>query len=600
MSERFGSRYLLEEVVGRGGMGRVYRARREPDGEQVAIKVLREDLADQPEVVSRFVNEREILRSISHPHVVRVHDLIVDDGRLGIVMDFFEDGHLRRTVPPPVAPAIAAGLMAQVADGLAAVHAAGVIHRDLKPENVLARAVHGREFRLQLTDFGISRLTGASTTRLTSMIGTPGYMAPEMGLGDKVTSATDVYALGVMLYEWCTGRPVFQADNPVALIRAHAQDPVPTPVSMPAGMTSLLGRLLGKNPGDRPSAADAGEELRALAPELIDLRPFDVDERATMLTPGSGVPVTRKLAGSGAPRATNVALTPPPDPVLSNGRATVHTGSGRAETIIRPTPSAPNSTVIAGIGPASDGPPPKRPRAVMALVAGVAAILVASIAVVTTRAMADRSPATVAQSASPSPKTAPTAPPAPSHQSGVAPSGASPSNKLPAAQQVQAAPAPARIGSTKQTTSTKRSVAAAPAPAPSSAAPSRSSAPSAKTVIESSPVAVPKADGSTCYGTAIDGGFTLGAGQARVAGGPNYTSAACSGIHLKLYSATYVTFARACLETSSESITRCGGWVRLSYPDTWDTLLTSVPAGSRWQLQMYGDAAQSVRFRYTA
>ncbi len=351
-SAAFGSRYVLGEVIGRGGMGRVYRATRLGSDEtgralpDVAVKVLREDLAELPDVVARFVRERDVVRGIQHPNVVQVHDLVVEGDRLGIVMELFEAGHLRRTAPPPQSPATAATLLAQVAQGLAAVHRAGVIHRDLKPENVLVRRQDDGSLQLRLTDFGISRLMGPSTTQLTSMIGTPGYLAPEVALGRPATSAADVYALGVMVFEWVTGRPPFQADNTIALIRAHAEDDVPALVGAPAELTELLTAVLAKDPPARPAAEDVAERLTRMAPRLQGLASFAVHDSAVLPRSAVGQDVPATLPGGHHARANR------PEPAAAAAAAAGVDDPSERETVLRLSPQA---------GPAVGPPPPPAP-----------------------------------------------------------------------------------------------------------------------------------------------------------------------------------------------------------------------------------------------
>ena len=148
-------------------------------GAPVAVKVLRDDLASQPDVVARFVQERQVLRSVRHPNVVTVHDLVVEGDQLGIVMDLVEGGDLRTGVRFPVPADEALSMAGQIAAGLAAVRATGVIHRDLNPENVFVNRSRGQVV-FRLTDFGVSRLVGQTLTKVTSLIGTPGYLAPEV------------------------------------------------------------------------------------------------------------------------------------------------------------------------------------------------------------------------------------------------------------------------------------------------------------------------------------------------------------------------------------------------------------------------------------
>lgn len=202
MSTGFGARYLLEEVIGQGAVGRVHRGVRVDTGASVAIKV---HIAADPTVIVRFIQERDLVRAIVHPNVVRVHDMILDEGKLGIVMDYVAGGDLRRSTGFVVTAAHAMTLLAAVADGLAAVHAADFIHRDLKPENILIEQTP-TGLVPRITDFGISRLIERRLTRVESLIGTLEYLAPEVATGGELTRAADVYSLGVILYERVAGR----------------------------------------------------------------------------------------------------------------------------------------------------------------------------------------------------------------------------------------------------------------------------------------------------------------------------------------------------------------------------------------------------------
>ena len=271
----FGSRYLLGEVIGRGAMGRVFRASVRSTGAPVAVKVLRDDLASQPDVVARFVQERQVLRSVAHPNVVTVHDLVVEGDQLGIVMDLVEGGDLRTGVRFPVPADEALSMAGQIAAGLAAVHATGVIHRDLKPENVLVDRSRGQVV-LRLTDFGVSRLVGQTLTKVTSLIGTPGYLAPEVAAGQRATAKADVYSLGVLFFEMLTGRAPFEAENIMALLRAHADAPVPRPIGMPDDLWELLVGMLAKTPEDRLPTDEILERIDTLIVSVGAIGPFEV------------------------------------------------------------------------------------------------------------------------------------------------------------------------------------------------------------------------------------------------------------------------------------------------------------------------------------
>ena len=371
----FGTHLLIGELIGRGGMSRVYRGWVRGTGQEVAVKVLRDDLASRPDAVHRFVRERDLLQTVASPHVVQVHDLVIHGDELGIVMDLVPGGHLRRGVTFPCELGQAAELCAQIADGLAAVHAAGVIHRDLKPENVLVEHEPDGAVRLRLTDFGISRLVDSAALTQTQITGTPGYLAPEVAAGGKVTAAGDVYALGIMLYELCTGRQPFQAENPLLLVLAHTRQEPPRPLAMPDPLWSLLSGLLAKDPGARPTAAQAGRALRALSPELAGLPPCAVPATAPVdaVAPYT-VPATRAVSpspyGTGSLGARQ-GLAQAPGQGLAQGPGQGTDGYGsRQGAPGRPGPAGASGRPgppTRSTPPGSFGPPPAGPGGTGAL-----------------------------------------------------------------------------------------------------------------------------------------------------------------------------------------------------------------------------------------
>jgi hypothetical protein len=265
-----GSRYVLEERIGHGGMGEVWRGAG-PDG-PVAIKILRSDLADDQEVVSRFVQERTILRSLSSPHIVSVRDLVIEGDRLAIVMELVTGTNLRTRLAADgnLSPADAVEIMVQVLDGLAVAHARGVVHRDLKPENVLV-TVADPAVQAKIVDFGIARLVeGTRLSRTTGMIGTPHYLAPEIGSGHPATPASDVYAAGVVLYELLFGRVPFDQPTPVAVLQAHVHEPPARPADVPDTLWDPVASMLAKDPDARPDARTAAARLQAAVGADVD------------------------------------------------------------------------------------------------------------------------------------------------------------------------------------------------------------------------------------------------------------------------------------------------------------------------------------------
>ena len=274
VDRQLGSKYLLGEVIGRGAMGEVFKGTARDSGDPVAIKILRPELVSDREAVARFMQERQILTSISSPATVRVIDLVAEGQTLAIVMELISGQDLRRylraqgTLPP----AEAVGLAVQLLSGLAAVHAAGVVHRDIKPENLLLDTSAGRVL-LKVTDFGVARLSyGASLTKLSSLIGTPEYMAPELAEGGSASPAADLYSAGIVLYEMLSGRTPFAGGPPMTVLRRHA-DMAPPPVpGIPPVLWDQLSRMLAKDPTDRPaSAAEAAEALAEQSTALAAL-----------------------------------------------------------------------------------------------------------------------------------------------------------------------------------------------------------------------------------------------------------------------------------------------------------------------------------------
>jgi serine/threonine protein kinase len=320
VDQPLGSRYLLHDLLGRGAMGHVYRASVRDSGVPVAVKILKPELVSDPDVVARFFQERSILTAISDPHVVRVIDLVVEGETIGIVMELVEGQDLRRVLlGGTLPPGQAVGLTCQLLEGLTAVHAAGIIHRDIKPENVLADAA-GDQMRLKVTDFGVARLSyGASLTKLSSLIGTPEYMAPEVADHDTAAPATDLYSAGIVLYEMLCGRTPFAGGHPLAVLRRHVDQAPPPIPGVPPELWAQIEALLAKDPLARPeSAAASAAALAALESSL------------------AGLPALPPMA---AP--ANVTVTP--SRTVTNlgrqsrppGRVTVPPGLDQYETVLR-------------------------------------------------------------------------------------------------------------------------------------------------------------------------------------------------------------------------------------------------------------------------
>ncbi|MFD8015356.1 protein kinase [Streptomyces sp. NPDC058955] len=322
-----GSKYLLEEPLGRGATGTVWRARQRETagaeaavpgqpGETVAIKVLKEELANDADIVMRFLRERSVLLRLTHPNIVRTRDLVVEGDVLALVMDLVEGPDLHRYLREngPLTPVAAALLTAQIADALAASHADGVVHRDLKPANVLVAERDGAMHPM-LTDFGIARLADSpGLTRTHEFVGTPAYVAPESAEGRPQTSAVDIYGAGILLYELVTGRPPFAGGTALEVLHMHLSEEPRRPSTVPAPLWTVIERCLSKDPGRRPSAVNLARGLRTVAagigvhssPAQIEaaegvgaLLAPDPDPAQVPATPGAADPTQVLPAGSG-------------------------------------------------------------------------------------------------------------------------------------------------------------------------------------------------------------------------------------------------------------------------------------------------------------
>ena len=254
------NRYDVGRTLGSGGMGEVYLARDRVLGRDVALKVLRTQYAGDSEFAERFKREARSAASLSHPNIVQVYDRgETEEGSSYIAMEYVPGGTLKEKIvgEGPLGTREAAALGAQVAEALGAAHERGMVHRDIKPQNVLL-ADRGDA---KVADFGIAR-AGSSVTisRTGSVMGTAGYMSPEQALGEQATPKSDLYSLGVVLFEALTGELPYTADNPIAVSMKHVNEPVHAPreidPTIPQGMNALVTRLMAKDPEDRYASAD--------------------------------------------------------------------------------------------------------------------------------------------------------------------------------------------------------------------------------------------------------------------------------------------------------------------------------------------------------
>ncbi|MGH2675179.1 MAG: protein kinase domain-containing protein [Actinomycetota bacterium] len=270
---RLGGRYDVVRPLGWGGMAEVYLSVDRQLGREVAVKVIRERFAEDERFVARFRREARAAASLSHPNVVAVHDVGVHDGSPFIVMEHVPGRTLPETIRDagPLPPGRVAEIGEAVARALGAAHAAGIVHRDVKPGNVMVTG----DGRVKVLDFGIARaLRWTPLTDTPAVQGTAEYMAPEYVRGEGADPRSDLYSLGVVLYELLAGRPPFTADSPLQVAYKHLEEAPAPPESikpgLPAGLSAVVMRCLAKHPGDRYRRA---EELAADLGRLQSGRP---------------------------------------------------------------------------------------------------------------------------------------------------------------------------------------------------------------------------------------------------------------------------------------------------------------------------------------
>jgi serine/threonine-protein kinase len=349
-------RYKVLEVLGEGGMGVVYRCRRRIFDNEVAVKILRSDFAKDPEATERFVTEAKAASAIGHAHIVNVIDFgELPDGSVYFAMEYLGGrtlGELIESGELLGSPRIA-HIGRQIAEGLAAAHQAGIVHRDLKPDNVFIIQRDG-DF-VKILDFGIAKVVGVANkiTRAGAIFGTPHYMSPEQCRGTAVDERTDIYALGVLLYEMVTGRPPFDADSPLAILSQHLNEPLRPPSQvegvpeLPAGIEAVILKCLAKD------AEDRFQKMSLVAHALAGVERGD---------PAEELPLTISLDSS----------MPPPADDGPEAEARAHMASApfllSRRSLVPSEPTPPSASAPVSIPASAPGSRPTSPATLTAIV----------------------------------------------------------------------------------------------------------------------------------------------------------------------------------------------------------------------------------------
>lgn len=246
--------FHLIRQIGKGGMSEVYLARREADGQELALKILHNRIGEEAELLQRFIQEYLIISQIRHPNVVQIYDQAFSDELAYIAMEYLPCGDLRKRIAAGISVMDAIDIICQTASALGAIHSQGVVHRDLKPDNLMFR----EDGSIALVDFGIAKnkLQALAETRHGQMYGTPFYMSPEQVATGEVSTRSDFYGLGVLAFEMLTGRKPYLSDDIDEVMRMHLAATIPSLPSALAHLQPLIERLMAKAPADRFDTAD--------------------------------------------------------------------------------------------------------------------------------------------------------------------------------------------------------------------------------------------------------------------------------------------------------------------------------------------------------
>lgn len=353
--------YRIEQRLGRGGMGILYLAVEPGLERRVALKLIAPEAAAEDIFAKRFAEESRIAASIEHPNVVPIYAAGEEEGVPYIAMRYVAGSDLGRRIAREgrLDPGVAVALIAQVANGLDAIHAAGLVHRDVKPANVLLSGQEGDE-HAYITDFGVARnvATNSGLTQTGRFVGTLDYVAPEQISGGQVDARVDVYALGCLLFKLLTGEVPFPREGEAARLYAHLNDPPPAPsLYVPAvgmALDDVVARAMSKQPGDRyPSAGDLGRAAVA----ALSGAPVAIPERTVATGAAATVEPETVVPAESTREATPAEIEQPAEPTAATGHL---------------DPEPPDDTLTE---PDVQGPK-RNPRLIAAALAAIAAIVV--------------------------------------------------------------------------------------------------------------------------------------------------------------------------------------------------------------------------------
>ncbi|CAN5697778.1 hypothetical protein BH11MYX3_BH11MYX3_07220 [soil metagenome] len=316
------SGYIVEGILGKGGMGVVYSAKHAVIGKKAAIKVLRAEVSMSATTVQRFVQEARAVNEIGHPNIVDIFDYgTLPDGRAYHLMDLLEGESLRQRLRRGfLHPSEAANVIEGISSALLAAHDKGFVHRDLKPDNIYLITKDEGWPDIKLLDFGLAKLmpemgTAAFITKTGVMIGTPEYMSPEQARGLPVDYRTDVYALGILMFEILAGERPFPTLEAFAMLQCHAEEPPPSIASLVGGlpdeMVQLVDSMLSKEPAARPSLAAVRTVIRRLRSMKLPTKSIAGIQMAALSSPGFGASPNPSMLGPGFGASPNPSVLGP-------------------------------------------------------------------------------------------------------------------------------------------------------------------------------------------------------------------------------------------------------------------------------------------------